>query len=406
MRDGSKVALAGGGVAGLATALAFRKAGYEVTVIERTAVLDTVGAGILLQANGLLVLDALGLGDEVRAAGAAMPRFQLKDRSGRTLLAIESQAHLPRALWPLCIHRADLHVILWRACVAAGATLNLGCKVVAIEVNQRSSTFVCETANGSVRITGDLLVGADGVSSAVRGAADFAAHFWPVIEGSVQGVASYSVPVDCRGEYLGGAQACGMLPMGNDKTFWFWGGSGAAVENIGQRNFVDWKAGICRDFPAMELVLAGRHEWPGTVQLLHRSVRCDGWSTGNIVLIGDAAHAMSPNLGQGANCALVDALALVCHVGSRDAGPCLAEVLQRFEHDRRPIVEKLQLQGHREGAAATVRWPGTEVITNFLLRLARFTSPAKQRADILLMSGLEGGDRDLAAAGVSRPLPW
>ena len=128
MRDGSKVALAGGGVAGLATALAFRKAGYEVTVIERTAVLDTVGAGILLQANGLLVLDALGLGDEVRAAGAAMPRFQLKDRSGRTLLAIELQAHLPRALWPLCIHRADLHVILWRACVAAGATLNSAAK--------------------------------------------------------------------------------------------------------------------------------------------------------------------------------------------------------------------------------------------------------------------------------------
>lgn len=405
MREGSKVAIAGGGVAGLATALAFRKAGYEVIVIERTAVLDTVGAGILLQANGLLVLDALGLGDEVRAAGAAMARFQLRNRYGRTLVAIEPQAHLPRALSPLCIHRADLHAILWGACAAAGVTLHLGCKTVAIEHGQRSA-FVCETASGSVDIAGDLLVGADGINSVVRSAAGVPAHFWPVIEGSVQGVASHAVPADCHGEYLGGALACGMLPMSKDKTFWFWGGSGTAMEGIGQQHFVDWKRSVCRDFPAMERVLAGRHEWPGTVQLLHRSVRCDRWSTGNVVLVGDAAHAMSPNLGQGANCALVDALALVCHVGRRDLRSGLGEALLRFEHDRRPVVDEMQLRGHREGAAAITSWPGKEAITNFVLRLARFASPARQRADVLLMSGLAPGDPDLAAAGVSSPLPW
>jgi 2-polyprenyl-6-methoxyphenol hydroxylase-like FAD-dependent oxidoreductase len=406
MRERSNVVIAGAGVAGLAAALAFCKAGHEVTLLERCTAFDTVGAGILLQANGLLVLDALGLGEEVRAAGAALPRFQLSDRFGRTLLALEPQAHLPQALWPVCVHRADLHAILWRACVTAGATLKLGSTIVAIEVNEASSTFVCDTANGSFRITGDLLIGADGVRSAVREAAGFKARVWPVIEGSVQGVAPHPVPGEAQGEYLGKAQACGMLPMGDGKTFWFWGASGAAMENIGQRSFSDWKAEVCRTFPSMKLVLGDRHEWTGAVQLLHRSVQCDRWSAGNVVLIGDAAHAMSPNLGQGANCALVDALALACHLGSNDANSSLAEILERFEQDRRPMVEKLQLQGNREGAAAIARWPGFEFIASAMLRLARFSFSARRRADVFEMSGLRSDDFDLQAAGVFRPLPW
>jgi 2-polyprenyl-6-methoxyphenol hydroxylase-like FAD-dependent oxidoreductase len=406
MRERSKIVIAGAGVAGLAAALAFCKAGHEVTLLERCTAFDAVGAGILLQANGLLVLDALGLGEEVRAAGAALPRFQLTDRFGRTLLALEPQAHLPRALWPVCVHRADLHAVLWRACVAAGTTLKLGCKVVAIEGNDVSSSFVCDTANGSFRVTGDLLVGADGVRSSVREAAGFKARVWPVIEGSVQGVASHLVPDECQGEYLGGAQACGMLPMGGGKTFWFWGASGAAVENIGQRSFSEWKAEVCRTFPAMKLVLGDRRDWTGTVQLLHRTVQCDRWSAANVVLIGDAAHAMSPNLGQGANCALVDALAVACHLGSNDADSSLAEILRQFEQDRRPMVEKLQLQGNREGAAAIARWPGFEFIASIMLRLARFSSPARRRSDVFEMSGLKAENFDLEAAGISRPLPW
>ena len=295
MRDRPReVAIAGAGVAGLAAALAFRGAGYAVTVFERTAELGAVGAGILLQANGLLVLKALGAAEEVRAAGAAMPCFLLRDRRGRTLLATELHAHLPPDLWPVCIHRADLHDILWRACTARGVTLRLGCKVSAVETDGQSPVLVYDTPSGSARVAGDLVVGADGVNSAVRDLGGFASHFWPVIEGSVQGVAPFAVPADCHGEYVGGAEASGMLPLGGGKTFWFWGGSGQVVAGIEKLSFANWKERVCRDFPAMRLVLDERHDWPGTVRLLHRSVQCDAWSVGKVVLIGDAAHAMSP----------------------------------------------------------------------------------------------------------------
>lgn len=136
MPERFEVAIAGAGVAGLATALAFRKTGAKVTILEQARAFAPVGAGILLQANGLMVLDALGLGDQVRAQGTAMPRFLLRNSCGRCLASTEMNAHLPPRYWPVCIHRARLHDILWQACVGARVTTHLGCKVKSVETNE------------------------------------------------------------------------------------------------------------------------------------------------------------------------------------------------------------------------------------------------------------------------------
>lgn len=399
-----EVAIAGGGIAGLTAALTFRKAGFEVTLLERAAAFAPVGAGILLQANGLMALDVLGLGEQVRARGAALPRLPLRDRHGRCLVATELQDHLPARYWPVCIHRACLHEILWQACVAAGVTAHFGCKAIAVDT--KPAALVCETPDGNMRISADLIVGADGVRSAVREAAGITAHLWPIVEGSVQGVVPYAVQADCHGEYMMGSEACGMLPMGPDATFWFWGGSSPAAVDTAPQEFDRWKADLCRQFPAMHVVLSNYGGWADMVRLQHRSVRCDAWSSGNVVLIGDAAHAMSPNLGQGANCAMVDALALASHVAAEDLNGDLSAALARFERDRRPLVDRLQRQGHNESASVLRRWFGSEIIVNLALRLTRFASPGRQRADILTMSGLDGHGLDLAAAGVRAPVPW
>ena len=406
MRDGFEVTIAGGGVAGLAAALAFRKGGYPVTVVERAAAFGPVGAGILLQANGLLILDALGLGEEVRARGEAMPRFVLRDRRGRCLIDTALDEHLPPHLWPVCIHRARLHDILWQACIRAHVVTHFDCKASAVEGSGPSPVLVCDTPRGSMRLASNLIVGADGVNSAVRKAAGFAPHFWPVIEGSVQGVVPHSVPADLHGEYVGGSEACGMLPMGGNSTFWFWGGSSRAVAQVETLDFASWKDNVYRHFPAMRLVLDQHDDWSGTVRLRHSSVHCDAWSSGNVVLIGDAAHAMSPNLGQGANCAIVDALALVSRVAARNSDADLSDALALFEQDRRSMVDRLQRRGHDEGASVVRRWSGFEPMVNFMLRLVRFASPARWRADIRLFSGLDGEYLDLEAAGVRAPIPW
>lgn len=406
IRERLKVAIAGGGLAGLAAALAFRKAGHAVTVVERAAAFGTVGAGILLQANGLMVLDALGLGVETRSRGTAMPSFLLRDRRGRCLVATELQAHLPPQFWPVCIHRADLHDILWRACVNARVTAHFDCEVVAVEENALLPELVCDTPDGAMRISADLVVGADGVNSTVREAAGIPTQLWRIVEGSVQGVVPHSVPAACHGEYIGGAEACGMLPMAEDTTFWFWGGTSQAVAEVETREFSSWKSDVCRCFPAMRLVLSRYDSWTEMVRLHHRSVRCDAWFSRNIVLIGDAAHAMSPNLGQGANCALVDALALVSHIAARNSGADLSGTLARFEQDRRPLVDGLQRRGHDEGASLLRSWIGFELITNLMLRLTQFASPRRQRADILTLSGLDGNGFNLEAAGIHAPIPW
>lgn len=401
-----RVVIAGAGIAGLAAALAFRKAGHAVIVVERAPSLGTVGAGILIQANGLLVLDALGLGEAVRAAGVSRRGFDLRDRHGRLLLRTDFDPILPPHLYPVSIHRAELHRILWEACASAGVSLQLGYTVRSVEVNALQPSLICETATGEKRIKGNLVIGADGVKSAVRDAGGFVTHLEPVIEGSVQGVSPLPIPEQLHGEYFGGGEACGMLPVGGSQTFWFWGGSGKAVVEVESTPFLEWKARVCKGFPAMQRVLDHQNGWPGLVRLLHRSVRCESWSRDNVVLIGDAAHAMSPNLGQGANCALVDALALVCHVAALPAMADIRDALGQFERERRPLVETIQRRGHQEGIAGTQDWPGAELLFKLVLRLARFASSARRRAEIRMIGGLERDGFDLGAAGIRPRVPW
>jgi 2-polyprenyl-6-methoxyphenol hydroxylase-like FAD-dependent oxidoreductase len=406
MSERFEVAIAGGGIAGLGAALAFRRSGAKVTLLEQASAFAPVGAGILLQANGLMVLDALGLGAEVRAQGTAMPRFLLRDSQGRGLTSTEVSSHLPPRFWPVCIHRAQLHDILWQACVRARVTTHFGYKVKTIERRRAASALICETADGTVSVSGNLIIGADGVRSAVREAAGIATHLWPVVEGSVQGTVPYSVQADCHGEYLSGSEACGMLPMGRDATFWFWGEASRTAVGAAGREFAGWRDDVCRRFPPMRRILSQYSTWDDMVRLQHRSVRCDTWSSGNVVLIGDAAHAMSPNLGQGANCALVDALALASHIATGHPNADVSVALARFERDRRPQIDSLQQQGHDESTSVLRRWPGSEIIVNLALRLTRLASSSRQRADVLAMSGLDGTGLDLAAAGVRTPISW
>ena len=400
------VAIAGAGIAGLAAALAFRKAGAQVTILEQARAFAPMGAGIMLQADGLMVLDALGLGDQARALGTAMPRFALRDSHGHCLASTEVDAHLPPRYWPVCIHRARLHDILWQACVSARVATHFGCKVKAVEPGRAASALVCETADGIISVSGKLIVGADGVKSTVREVAGISAHHWPMVEGSVQGVVPYSVPDAFHGEYLSGSEACGMLPMGHDATFWFWGEASRTAAAAASREFAGWKDDVCRRLPPMHRILSQYSGWNGMVRLQHRSVRCDAWSCGNIVLIGDAAHAMSPNLGQGANCALVDALALVSHIAAGNPNEDVSVALAWFERERRPQVDRLQQQGHDESTSVLGRRPGSELIVKLALRLTRLASPSRQRADVMAMSGLDGTGLDLAAAGVRAPIPW
>lgn len=389
--------VAGAGIAGLAAAIALRAAGSEVRIVDRVQEPGPAGAGILLQANGLLALDALGLGEAARASGVAVQELPIRSVATNLAYRLDFASALPPRLWPVSIHRADLHRLLVAGCADRGVEVELGLTVVDVERGVRPR-LVCLTDSGTDRLDGELVVGADGVHSTVRERTGFRVRRDWIAEASVQGVAPVAVDPSLHGEYLGAGEACGMLPLPRDRTFWFWGGAADLVRGLDGVAFSDWRASVEARFPQLGPVLEHHSGWEGLPRLLHQSVHCERWSSGRVVLIGDAAHAMSPNLGQGANCALCDAVALASSVSANRE---LEQALERFERDRKPLVERIQRRGSREGRASTRSGPGSTALLNLSLRLARLAPASVRRAEIRLMSGLRGRrGLDLQAAGI------
>lgn len=398
--------IAGAGIAGLTAAVSLRLAGWRVRVVERAEEIKPVGAGILLQANGLLALDALGLGKSARQNGASIHQLSLRRARGEVLHRLDFGLVLPERLCPVSIHRAELHGLLLASCRRLGADVNLGHTVIEVDGDRRRPALVCATSAGERRLEGDLVIGADGVRSTVRELGGFQVGLDPVVEGSVQGVVPASVDPSSHGEYLEASEAYGMLPLAAGRTFWFWGGAGELVRDLEGSTFADWRDHVSARFPHARSLLKYYADWDGLPRLLHQSLRCESWSVGRVVLIGDAAHAMSPNLGQGANTALCDALALALYV-SAVAADDLEVALERFERSRRPLVDRIQRRGYREGRAATRRRPGSFAATIAALWLMRVAPPGIKRHEIRLMSGLQGRrGLDLRSAGVDLAPTW
>ena len=257
-----------------------------------------------------------------------MPRFVLRDRRGRCLIDTALDEYLPPHLWPVCIHRAHLHDILWQACIRAHVVTHFDCKASAVEGSGPSPVLVCDTPRGSMRLASNLIVGADGVNSAVRKAAGFAPHFWPVIEGSVQGVVPHSVPADLHGEYVGGSRGLRHAAHGREFNLlvlgWLQLGGGEGRDaRLRQLEGATSTGTFLQCVWSWISTMIGAERYVcGIVAFIATPGRPD-----NVVLIGDAAHAMSPNLGQGANCAIVDALALVSRVAARNSDADLSNAL-------------------------------------------------------------------------------
>jgi 2-polyprenyl-6-methoxyphenol hydroxylase-like FAD-dependent oxidoreductase len=152
-----RVIVVGGGIAGLSVAIALRRTGNEAVVLERAPRVDPVGAGITLFANAMRALDRLGVGEAVAARGAAAIRSAILTSDGRELTRVPSDL----LEGTIALHRADLQAEL----AAASGDVRLGVEVTAVE--QGEDGVVARSTDGSEE-RGDLLVGADGLSSVVR----------------------------------------------------------------------------------------------------------------------------------------------------------------------------------------------------------------------------------------------
>ena len=348
-----RATVVGAGPGGSVAALLLAAAGWRVTLLERVAEPAAVGAGILLQPNGLAVLYGLGLRDAIREQAHEIRGAAIRNQRDRVLLQTRVPDLGAGLDHLLALRRAHLATVLADAVAASsGIELHLGADVQAAT---RDGGVMYRTVDREETVESELVVAADGVHSRVRATADFAATTSDTSHTYLRAIVDHDDADDTteQSETWTPHGLFGSSPLGDGTTYFFADADAPAV-----RRALD-----ARDVDALRAAWSGTFAAAGpffarltsTDDLLVNQVeRVDAPSfrSGCVALLGDAAHAMSPNLGQGANSALVDAVALVEELASH---PDIETALDGYDARRRPAVRKVQRDAERLARAAALR---------------------------------------------------
>lgn len=338
------VLIAGAGIGGLTLAAALQKEGVQVQVLERAPALKPVGAGLVVQINAMRALARYGFDAAVRQAGATAEATVLLDWQGHVLTQGSLAPWVEKFGQPVvCVHRARLHETL--AGLLAPGTLTLGQVVTGYTEDGDGVTVTLE---GKRTLRADVLVGADGLHSRVR--AQLLGEQPTRYSGytSWRGVCStQGLDVPNRvSESWGEGRRFGLVPIGFGELYWFAtanaapGGKDGAQPDELLRAFGDWHAPIPQVLRATPVDRLVRTDIADRVPVTR-------WTSKRVALLGDAAHPMTPNLGQGACQAIEDAVVLA---GALGAGGDVTAALQRYEARRVPRANGVVEQAHRLGA--------------------------------------------------------
>lgn len=345
----NSVLIVGGGIAGLSAAIALRAAGVEnVEVAEINPEWTVYGVGIVQQPNAVWALGQLGMADDVLRTGAPVLGRRIHDHHGTVLEELDAPRLRDGGLAPACgIGRLELHKILQAGVRGAGATVSLGVSVTEFDDDGES---VDVTFTDGRRERFDLVIGADGIRSHVRKML-FGDAIKPIYTGQVcWRVNMPRIPeLDRTWSFTGGHGKPGFVPISSTEMYLYF------LENADEsetRVPDDQLADTFRDhLSSYGGVLAEMRDQHITDEatIIHRPVEevpvLDQWHRGRVVLIGDAVHATSPDVGQGSAMAYEDVLVLVESL--QDTSASVDEQLQTF-FDRRYPRAKLMCQLSRD----------------------------------------------------------
>jgi 2-polyprenyl-6-methoxyphenol hydroxylase-like FAD-dependent oxidoreductase len=329
----ARVIVIGGGIGGLTTAIAFRRKNWDVSVHETTPELRPVGKGIWVPINAMQVLGRLGLAKHISEIGWPLQSVELRTAAGTLLSNVKLSELMARYGHSIIsIHRTDLAGAL--AKVLPAGVLRFGSQFT--HFAQDGTRVRAYFADGSEE-SADLLVGADGIHSRVRNQL-----FTPVKlrysgQTCFRGISDITLPAGlastCR-EIWGGRNRFGFSAVGPREVYWF----APQLSPPGVKDSLDLR---------MQRLLESYREFPDPIPEILAATRAEEtvrtdlfdfppiprWSRNNVVLLGDAAHAMTPNLGQGGAQAVEDAFVLAERCGQARS---VAEALENYERIRMP----------------------------------------------------------------------
>ncbi len=310
------VAVVGTGTVGSATALFLARQGHHVTLYEKVAEPQTIGAGIMLQPTGMAVLRALGLEQDVVPRGDRIDRLWVQRATGQKVMELE-YAQLEPSLFGVGLHRGVLFDVLYRAAKKEPrVTVVTGIDVEDLHTARGGKQRVVERGTRKQHGLHDLVVVANGARSSLRDDTSFVKSVEPYPWGAL-----WAIVPDHDHRFTGrlfqvvrGTQRLmGLLPTGQGPSggprmvSFFFSLRADQLNAFREGDFAAWKAGVLEDVPSSAPVLDQLHSHEDLLFSSYHDVVMWPWNTERVVYLGDAAHAMSPQLGQGCNLALLDA---------------------------------------------------------------------------------------------------
>ncbi|MBZ0201826.1 MAG: FAD-dependent monooxygenase [Ignavibacteria bacterium] len=304
----SEISISGAGIAGLVTAIALRKIGINCIVYEAAPEIKPLGAGLVLAANAIKAFEKIGIDKEIISKGRLLASFAILDKNGKTISRTDSEAIGKKfGTDNFTIHRARLHEALLS--LIDSSRIKTGKKI--ISADQSDSGVTLHFADGTTAQTG-YLVAADGIHSHIR------KLLIPNTKERYAGYTCWRGIVEDAGlnitestETWGPAGRFGIVPLAEGKIYWF-ASVNAKQNDPVLKNFEvnDLLKHFAEYHSSVKAVLQNTSE---SVLLLNDIIDLEpvkNYAFGKIVLIGDAAHATTPNMGQGACQAIEDAVIL------------------------------------------------------------------------------------------------
>lgn len=341
------IVIIGAGIGGLTAGIALQQRGHRVRLFDRVADLTPAGAAISVWPNGVNVLEKLGLGPAIKAVSGDMHSMSYSTHGGQLLTRFSLQPLYDAVEQRACpIARTALQKILLDACGRENVTLGVGCESVeAVDADGAEGVLV-KLSNGQ-QITADLVVAADGTHSRLRNyvvgrevVRDYCGYVnW---NGRVA-VAEDLAPATEWAQFVGDHKRVSLMPMGADQFYFFFDvplPAGTANDREQYRaelrgHFKGWAAPVQALIERIDTATVSRVE-------IHDMVPTASYVKGRVVLLGDAAHPMAPDLGQGGCQAMEDAwvLARCLDLDAGDTGAALA----RYDNARAERTAQIMLR--------------------------------------------------------------